>query len=216
MTPPLRRAPHGVGFARAAVGASVLAILGYAYVLAIPGDGANPFDYFGYFTNLTSLLLATLLLVTGIRQIAARSIPTWLMYARGVGIACMLVVALIYNVLVPGTGSAPPWVSAALHVVFPAFVALDWLLTTDRPALRWRRLWLVIPYPAIWLGVVLIRGATDGWVPYGFLLPERGAPSLLIHIAGLFCTLLLSGAIVWAASRIRLPAGRPAGEVQRS
>ena len=33
--------------------------------------------------------------------------------------------------------------------------------------------------------VVLVRGATDGWVPYGFLLPENGVPSLVLHVAGL-------------------------------
>ena len=51
--------------------------------------------------------------------------------------------------------------------------------------------------------VVLLRGATDGWVPYGFLLPERGPGSLALHVVGLFAALLGAGAIVWAASRFR-------------
>ena len=103
----------------------------------------------------------------------------------------------------PGTGSAPPWVSLVLHVVFPLLVLLDWTLVGDRPALAWRRLWVVLPYPVAWLVVTLIRGRTDGWVPYGFLLPERGLGSLALHVVGLFAALLGAGAIVWAASRFR-------------
>ncbi|WP_309103162.1 Pr6Pr family membrane protein [Microbacterium sp.] len=216
MTAPGQPTPRWVGIARAAVGASVIAILAHAYMIAIPEDGANPFDYFGYFTNLTSLLCGVLLLVIGIRQFASRSIPVWLVYIRAIGVASMLVVALIYNVLVPGTGSAPPWVSVALHLVFPSLIALDWALNPDRPTLPWRRLWIVLPYPATWLVVVLARGVTDGWVPYGFLLPERGMPALLAHVVGLICTLLISGVLVWAASRIRLPTRRRVGRRPRS
>jgi hypothetical protein len=51
--------------------------------------------------------------------------------------------------------------------------------------------------------VVLVRGVTDGWVPYGFLLPERGLPSLLAHVVGLLATLLCAGAAVWLLSRVR-------------
>lgn len=199
---------RSVGAARAAVGASVVALLAYTYVLAIPRDGANLFDFFGYFTNLTSLLLGVLLVIVGGRQIAGRSIPSWLISVRAVGVACMLVVAVIYNLLVPGTGSAPPWVSFALHVIFPCLVALDWALIADRPPLPWRRLWIVLPYPASWLVVVLIWGVTDGWVPYGFLLPDRGVSSLLVHVLGLSGTLLLSGALVWAATRLPRSARR--------
>nr|WP_272914779.1 epoxide hydrolase [Rathayibacter rathayi] len=31
-----------------------------------------------------------------------------------------------------------------------------------------------MPYPIVWVVVVLVHGATDGWVPYGFPLPENG------------------------------------------
>ncbi|PPF20867.1 hypothetical protein C5B95_07345 [Rathayibacter sp. AY1A7] len=111
--------------------------------------------------------------------------------------------AVIYNTLVPGTGTAPPWVSAVLHVVLPALVLLDWIVVADRGPLSWRRLWVVLPYPIVWVVVVLVRGATDGWVPYGFLLPENGALSLVLHVTGLTCAVLLAGVLVWALSRRR-------------
>jgi hypothetical protein len=114
----------------------------------------------------------------------------------------LIVVAVIYNLLVPGTGNAPAWVSAVLHVIVPAYAVLDWVLVNDRPPLPWRRLWLLLPYPIVWLVVVLARGATDGWVPYGFLLPANGPTSLILHIVALVCAVMVAGVLVWWASRL--------------
>ena len=194
---------QGTAVARIAIGGAVIGILGYAYLAAGAVNGLSPLDYFGFFTNLTSLITGILLIITGVWSLRGHRAPSWLVTARGVATACMLIVGLVYNVLVPGTGSAPPWVSASLHVVFPTLVLLDWIVIGDRRPLPWRRLWL-LPYPLTWLVVVLIRGATDGWVPYGFLLPERGMLSLSLHILGLLAALLLAGVVVWAASRLRL------------
>ncbi|MGH3691176.1 MAG: Pr6Pr family membrane protein [Microbacterium sp.] len=93
--------------------------------------------------------------------------------------------------------------SVLLHVVFPVVVVLDWMLVGDRPRMPWGWIWSLLPYPLVWLLVVLLRGVTDGWVPYGFLLPERGPVSLILHIVGLLVAVLLAGALVWTASRFR-------------
>ncbi|GAA2076593.1 hypothetical protein GCM10009758_21250 [Microbacterium hatanonis] len=178
-------------------------MLTYAYALRIGVGDSNPFDFFGYFTNQTSLLAAIVLGAVGARLITGRPVSSWLATARAVVTAYLIVVAVVYNVLVPGTGSAPAWVSSLLHGVFPVLVLLDWILVGDRPRLPWRMLWTLLPYPAVWLTVVLIRGVTDGWVPYGFLLPERGLPSLAAHVAGLIAATIGAGAVVWAISRIR-------------
>lgn len=191
------------GIGRIVVGASIIVVLAYGYVLRIGAGDTNPFDYFGYFTNQTSLIAALILTATGAFAVVGRPAPAALALARGIATAYLLVVAVVYNVLVPGTGSAPPWLSAVLHAVFPLLYALDWLLGGDRAPLPWRRLWLVLPYPAVWLAVVLVRGVTDGWVPYGFLLPERGPLSLILHIAGLLAAVVAAGVLAWAASRVR-------------
>ncbi|GAA4785153.1 hypothetical protein GCM10023351_33600 [Microbacterium gilvum] len=178
-------------------------MLGWAYGLRIAAGDASPIDFFGYFTNLTTLLAATLLLTTGALSLGGFTSPRALITARAVGVTCLLAVGAVYNVLVPGTGSAPPWVSAALHVVVPLIVLADWVCVGDRPALPWRMLWVVLPHPVVWLAIVLARGVADGWVPYGFLLPSRGAASLALHVAGLLAALLAAGALVWALSRGR-------------
>ena len=141
-----------IGAARLASGVLIIAALVYTYGLRIGVGDSSPFDYFGYFTNQTSLLAGIIMIVTGSLTLARRTSPPVLGLLRGIATAYLLVVAVIYNLLVPGTGSASPWVSFLLHVLFPLYVALDWLLVGDRPRLRWRSLWALFPYPAVWLG----------------------------------------------------------------
>lgn len=196
-----RRVMLIVGLTRIFVALLVVGVLLLTFAGRVAVGDGNPFDYFGFFTNQTSLLASGVLIVTGAIMVFGHSVPRWLTSARGIAVACLIVVAVVYNVLVPGTGSAPAWVSGILHVWFPLFVLVDWLIVGDRPLLPWGQLWLVLPYPLAWLAVVLMRGATDGWVPYGFLLPERGALSLAGHSIGLVIALLAAGAVVWAGSR---------------
>ncbi|KQQ64828.1 Pr6Pr family membrane protein [Microbacterium sp. Leaf320] len=136
-TPP---PPRTVSALRLAVGTSVAGILLYTYVIGIPRQGASLVDYFGYFTNLTSLLTAGILIVTGLTSVRAKGVPSSLTSARAVAVACMIIVGIVYNVLVPGTGSAPLWVSATLHTIFPILLVLDWIFVDDRSPLPWRRL----------------------------------------------------------------------------
>lgn len=203
-------ASRAIGLARIVVGVTVIAVLVYTYVIGLTSGRVSLFDYFGYFTNLTSLLMSALLIVAGALTLRRRAAPAWLTLLRGIGTTCLLLVAVIYNVIVPGTGSAPVWVSIILHVVFPLIVALDWALVDDRDPLPWRRLWSVTVYPVVWIAIVLVRGATDGWVPYGFLLPSRGVPALLATVAGLLVALLAFGSLVWVASRLRFFSERQA------
>lgn len=180
----------------------MIGILAYTYAIGVPARGASFFDYLGYFTNLTSLLTAVILIAAGVLALRGHAVSPALTTVRAVSVSCMIIVAVVYNVLVPGTGSAPAWVSLALHTLFPALLVIDWVFAPDRTRLPWRQLWMVLPYPALWLVVVLIRGVTDGWVPYGFLLPERGTISLISRVVGLLAALLVSGACVWALTRL--------------
>lgn len=182
---------------RLALGLLVLGVLAYTFRLLTRTQRIPLIDYLGFFTNLTSLLTAIVLISTGALTLLRGRPALALTLARAISTACMMLVAAIYNVLVPGTGAAPPWVSAALHVVLPALLLLDWVLVRDHPGIQWRHFWLLLPYPVVWLAVVLVRGVADGWVPYGFLLPERGWPSILLTSLGLLLALGLAGVVVW-------------------
>lgn len=196
-------APQWVGVGRVIAGVGIVLLLAYSFGLRSADGDANPLNYFGYFTNLTCLLASFVAIATGMHTFGGRPAPIWLSTTRGVSVANLTVVGVIYNTVVPGTGEAPVWVSGLLHLAVPIGAALDWAFFTDRPALPWRRLWLVLPYPAAWLVIVLARGATDGWVPYGFLLPERGAWPIVLTVIGLIALLVVAGAVTWTLSRLR-------------
>ena len=65
-----------VSVLRAVAGVGVLGILGHAYAMGIPRQGPSLFDYFGCFTNLTSLLAAVLLSVVGLLGLSGRTTRT--------------------------------------------------------------------------------------------------------------------------------------------
>jgi hypothetical protein len=59
-------------------------------------------------------------------------------------------------------------------------------------------------YPAVWTIVILIRGATDGWVPYPFLDPAQGYGVVAIYCVGVGVSIGLLGVLVVGMSRLRL------------
>ena len=155
-TPPAAR---WVGALRVASAALVLATLGIVYGLNAAGGDPRVAHTFGYFTNLTNLLASLVMLAAGLATLRGRPSGTPLTTARAAAASCLVIVGLVYNLIVPGTGTAPPWASVILHAAFPVLVLLDWLLVADRPRLPWRTLCWVLPYPLAWLAVTLLRGA---------------------------------------------------------
>ena len=182
----------------------------FAAVLATFSDSAsrgpvNPFNFFGYFTIQSNLLGAVVLGVAAVVGLFGRRQGLVLQLARASITTYLLVVALVYNTLLAGLGGAGvAWANTVMHVVFPLFCLLDWLLVPDREALRFRLLWVVELFPTAWCAVVLLRGALDGWVPYPFFDPANGYGSVLLYVVGIAATFIGVGAIVFAASRLRL------------
>ena len=100
-------------------------------------------------------------------------------------------------------GGVPvPWANVVLHVVTPLYGIVDWLASRDRVRLPLDRLWVVLLYPAVWLVVVLLRGATDGWVPYPFLEPEQGYAAVAGYCLVILVAFLVVGSVVFWGSRI--------------
>ena len=163
-------------------------------------------DYLGFFTNSTSLLASLIFIACGVVGIRGLRRPSWLDEQRAVAVSCVILVGVGYNVL-PGVGTAPGWVSTLLHAVVPIVVTLDWVLVGDRPMLPLRRLWLVLPYPLLWLAMIQYRWATDQWVPYWYMHPSQGALSLSLRIGAVLAGLFVAAGAVWMASRYRLSAG---------
>ena len=68
----------------------------------------------------------------------------------------------------------------------------------------------LLVYPALWIGVVLARGATDGWVPYPFLDPKHGYGAVAAICAVLAAGFVLIGLVLRLADRVPLRPATPA------
>lgn len=168
----------------------------------------NPFNFFGYFTLQSNILAAVILLIVAIAALARRTLPGWFAIVRAAWVTYMVIVGVVYNTLLVGTpgggGVALEWANHVVHIVFPIYILLDWILVADRPALPWKRLWLVVVYPLVWAAVVLVRGATDGWVPYPFLDPSLGYGSIAVTVLLILVAVIVVAAAVWGFSRLRV------------
>ncbi|WP_111768238.1 Pr6Pr family membrane protein [Nakamurella deserti] len=164
------------------------------------------FNFFGFFTVQSNLLLAAVYLVItpAARPRSARAAEL-LSLVRASVATYIVIVGVVYGLLLAPLGEAGgvpvPWANTVLHIVTPVYGLLDWIVFRDRSPLAARRVWVVLLYPLVWLVVVLVRGATDGWVPYPFLDPANGYGSVAVVCVGILLALLVVGSLVFAVSR---------------
>lgn len=168
----------------------------------------NPFNFFGYFTVQSNSLIAIALAWAGVVGLSRRRAIPALHYFRAAATTYITFGGLAYALLLAPLGNdggiAIPWANVVLHVLLPIYAPLDWLIFGDRPKIAMSRLWLVLIYPVIWAIVVLIRGATDGWVPYPFLDPSQGYGIVLLYVLAIFVVAVIIGALVFWVSRFRI------------
>ncbi|WP_167040698.1 Pr6Pr family membrane protein [Salinibacterium sp. ZJ454] len=164
----------------------------------------NPFNFFGYFTIQSNLFYAAALVAAVVIEARRERVGDLMLVARASITTYLVIVGSVYATLLAplGVGSiAPAWANVMLHIVTPIFAVLQWLLAADRRRIPFRRLWLLLIYPFVWIVVVLIRGATDGWVPYPFLDPAAGYVVLAMYCAAILLAMLTVGSLVVLASR---------------
>lgn len=195
-----------VAVIRLVIAALSLYAVGGEFQNAIDVSGSvNPFDFFGYFTIQNNLMESAALVWAAVLLVAGLRGPRWLPYARG-AVTCYIVIvgAVYWTLLVPPGGNgaeAVPWANAIVHGLVPAYALVDWVLVGDRPRLAWRGFWAIYPYGVVWVVVVLIRGATDGWVPYPFLNPAHGYVSVSIYCAAIFALATIAALGAWWVTR---------------
>jgi hypothetical protein len=146
---------------------------------AAAGPGVSDADYFSYFTVLSNLFAAGMLLHGALRPARERSQTVDLL--RGASVVYILTTGIVYLLLLSSRSPAYPWVNAILHYAMPVAVTLDWLL--DPPGVRLdpaRTVVLWLAFPLLYVLYTLSRGAIVGWYPYFFVNPHRTAGYLLV------------------------------------
>lgn len=166
----------------------------------------NFFNYFGYFTNQSNILIALAFAVTLVAAARSRRSTLGLSIFRGASTVYIATTGIVYNTLLVNIDvqSSVQWSNDVLHKVMPVYAVLDWLLFSDRARLLFRHVWWFLIYPAVWLVVILVRGATDGWVPYPFLNPSLGYGVVALYCLGVAVFIALMGMLVVGMSRLRI------------
>jgi hypothetical protein len=196
MTAPLQRGCRAL--------LAVAAFTAIAYDAAA-GPGVSEGDYFSYFTVLSNLFAAAMLLHGALRPAREHSETVELL--RGASVAYILTTGIVYLLLLSGHAPAYPWVNAILHYLMPVAVTLDWLLDPPHVHLDFlRTLVLWMAFPVLYIVYTLARGAIVGWYPYFFVDPHRAGGYLLVAgdcVAVGIGIIALIAATTWAGNRRR-------------
>jgi hypothetical protein len=188
-----------------------VALLGIVAIVSTFFDTAtratiNPFNFFGYFTMQSNIILVIVLLLAARYFFSGKRQSRLLVLARGCATTYIVITGVVYNLLLAGLegGVSLAWANTVLHLILPLYAALDWVIFSDRSPLPWKKIWVALVYPIVWIIVVLIRGATDGWVPYPFLNPAQGYGVVALYALAIAVATVVFAAIIWAVSRLNL------------
>ena len=159
-------------------------------------SGYSIVNFFSYFTNLSNIFAAAVLLVGAFSLIQHRDPTVRDDIIRGASIVCMALVGIVFSVLLrdQDLGTLLPWVNIVLHYIMPVVIVLDWLYQPPKAklALTQAAYWLIFPF--LYVAYSIIRGAIVGWYAYPFFNPAKsggygGVALYCIAILAIFCFL---------------------------
>ncbi len=162
------------------------------------------FDTLGYFSHQSNIL-AVIVLAVAVRY-TGKPRPLWLEYARATVATYLVIVTVVFWTLLGGFEAGDPyrWSTLTMHGLSCVILLADWLLEGPRKPQPLARAWVVLPYALVWITVALIRGATDGWVPYPFMDPKDGYLPVAIVVGGIVVVGLAIGAGLFRLTRWRV------------
>ncbi|WP_062379364.1 Pr6Pr family membrane protein [Demequina pelophila] len=188
--------------ARIAMALLILAAVARLLWVEVEAGTLVPWDFFGYFTIQTNLIAAGTLLVGA--PFTGHARPAWLEYLRACSaVYVVIVVAVYWPVLAPVSDDRWTWANLVVHGAVAAAMVGDWLVEGPRAPLPRAHLGALLAYPLAWCTIVLIRGATDGWVPYDFLHPGLGYGGIAVVIGAIG-----AAGVALGAALFRTPPGR--------
>jgi hypothetical protein len=134
----------------------------------------NPGNFFSFFTILSNLIAAAVLLVAVARWRSERS--RRLDLVRGGAVVYMAVTGIVYSLLLRGADvdTALVWVNVVVHYLMPVVMVADWLIDPPAERITYGQGLLWLSFPFVWTIYTLIRGAIVTWYPYPFLDPTNG------------------------------------------
>jgi hypothetical protein len=174
-----------------------------AFIYSFVQSGNSGVNFFSYFTILTNLLVAIVLVASAINLIRRKPPTETDDIIRGSATGSIAIVGIVFGLLLSQMDSGMiPWTNFVAHYLMPVIMVLDWLLHPPRSKLLLKHIWLWLIYPLAYLIYSLIRGAATNWYPYWFIDPNQ-SPRGWIGVA-LFATAITLGFILVSFALLRL------------
>ncbi|WP_394615788.1 Pr6Pr family membrane protein [Lentzea sp. JNUCC 0626] len=179
--------------------AFLLVLSAEVYLVVVLGDRFRPTDHFSFFTVLSNVFAALVMLLGVFRPVSAQ--------LRGAAVVYMATTGLVYSFLLRGIDvQTPAYANWVLHIIVPILVVVEWLLTPEKT----RRWWTWLAFPAAYLVYTLVRGPIVGWYPYPFMDPRsNGYGSVAVgcvFVAVVF--VVLSFAVSWVGTKLAQKRGK--------
>ncbi len=156
--------------------------------------GFDLLNFFSYFTNLSNIFAAIVLIFSAIYLIRRREPTATFDIIRGTSVVCMALVGIVFSILLrdEDLGSLLPWVNAVLHYIMPVVMVLDWLYQPPETKLAVTQIafWLIFPF--LYLVYSLIRGSIVGFYAYPFINPNKvgGYGGVTLYCLGILVAFL--------------------------
>ena len=168
-------------------------------------SGFDVLNFFSYFTNLSNIFAAGVLLLAAAHALANRHASERFTLLRGASVVAMAIVGIVFVAVLrdEDLGTLRPWVNVVLHYIMPLAVVLDWVIAPPERVPSFRRSLLWLAFPALYLIYTLVRGAAVGWYPYPFFNPSGANGYRGVAVASIVITTVffLVGVGVRAAAR---------------
>jgi hypothetical protein len=160
-------------------------------------------DTFSYFTNVSNIVVAVVLIAMARGLVNPNSVWRAL---RMDSLVLISVTGLVYAiVLAPGI-ELRGWEhleNALVHIVVPILTVLTFLIWGPRGWLTWRTVFTALILPIIWLVFTLVRGAVIEAYPYPFLnVANLGLGAALFNVVFVLVLGVILGFIFLGLDRI--------------
>ena len=131
-----------------------------AFIYSFVQSGNSGVNFFSYFTILTNLFVAIVLVVSAINLIRRKPPTETDDIIRGSATGSIAIVGIVFGLLLSQMDSGMiPWTNFVAHYLMPVIMVLDWLIQPPKATLVPRHIWFWVVYPIAYLGYSLIRGA---------------------------------------------------------
>jgi hypothetical protein len=176
--------------------AAIAAVIGWIalilqlYLIIVNRTASIPetlLRYFGFFTILTNILVATSFTMVYLKGISENGHFLTRPKTLTATAVYITIVGLIYNVILRfqwAPQGLAKLVDELLHSVIPVLFIFFWIKFVPKQSIQWKNIlpWLI--YPLVYLGYTLLRGSFAAWYPYPFInVTDLGYSKVLINSA---------------------------------